>query len=95
MVRSRPRSLSGYPLAEPRYSAPGRRSWGIGEGAYLGGEGCLVDLEDARTIGLAIWRVRDDRGKSLRVVAGLAGMSKDTLQRIETGERSPTLAELA
>jgi transcriptional regulator with XRE-family HTH domain len=29
------------------------------------------------------------------VAAGLAGMSKDTLQRIETGERSPTLAELA
>ncbi|MBV9142099.1 MAG: helix-turn-helix transcriptional regulator, partial [Pseudonocardiales bacterium] len=55
----------------------------------------MVDREDAQTIGLAIWRVRDDRGKSLRVVAGLAGMSKDTLQRIETGERSPTLAELA
>ena len=54
-----------------------------------------MDLEDAQTIGLAIWRVRDARGKSLRVVAGLAGMSKDTLQRIETGERSPTLAELA
>jgi transcriptional regulator with XRE-family HTH domain len=54
----------------------------------------LVDVEDARTIGWALWRVRDDRGKSLRVVAGLAGMSKDTLQRIETGERSPTLAEL-
>ncbi|MBV9139861.1 MAG: helix-turn-helix transcriptional regulator, partial [Pseudonocardiales bacterium] len=58
-------------------------------------EWCSVDFDDARTIGLAIWRVRDDRGKSLRVVAGLAGMSKDTLQRIETGERSPTLAELA
>jgi transcriptional regulator with XRE-family HTH domain len=54
-----------------------------------------VDAEDARTIGWALWRVRDDRGKSLRVIAGLAGMSKDTLQRIETGERSPTLAELA
>jgi transcriptional regulator with XRE-family HTH domain len=54
-----------------------------------------VDVEDARTIGWAIWRVRDARGKSLRMVAGLAGMSKDTLQRIETGERSPTLAELA
>jgi DNA-binding Xre family transcriptional regulator len=53
-----------------------------------------VDVEDARTIGWALWRVRDDRGKSLRVVAGLAGMSKDTLQRIETGERSPTLSEL-
>ena len=54
-----------------------------------------MDAEEARTIGLALWRVRDDRGKSLRVIAGLAGMSKDTLQRIETGERSPTLAELA
>jgi transcriptional regulator with XRE-family HTH domain len=54
-----------------------------------------VDIEDARTIGWQLWRVRDDRGKSLRVIAGLAGMSKDTLQRIETGERSPTLAELA
>ena len=53
-----------------------------------------MDLGDARTIGLAIWRVRDARGKSLRVVAGLAGMSKDTLQRIETGGRSPTLAEI-
>jgi transcriptional regulator with XRE-family HTH domain len=54
-----------------------------------------VDIEDARTIGWRLWRVRDDRGKSLRVTAELAGMSKDTLQRIETGERSPTLAELA
>jgi transcriptional regulator with XRE-family HTH domain len=53
-----------------------------------------VDRGDGLTIGLAIWGVRDDRGKSLRVVAGLAGMSKDTLQRIETGKRSPTLAEI-
>jgi transcriptional regulator with XRE-family HTH domain len=53
-----------------------------------------VDAEEARTIGWALWRVRDARGKSLRVVAGLAGMSKDTLSRIENGERSPTLAEV-
>lgn len=53
-----------------------------------------MDRGDGLTIGLAIWGVRDDRGKSLRVVAGLAGMSKDTLQRIETGKRSPTLAEI-
>ena len=53
-----------------------------------------MDREDAQTIGLAIWRVRDDRGKSLRVVAGLAGMSKDTLNRIERGLRSPTLSEV-
>jgi transcriptional regulator with XRE-family HTH domain len=53
-----------------------------------------VDAEEARTIGWRLWRVRDDRGKSLRVIAGLAGMSKDTLNRIERGERSPTLSEI-
>ena len=53
-----------------------------------------MDGDDARTIGWRLWRVRDDRGKSLRVVAGLAGMSKDTLSRIERGERSPTLNEV-
>jgi transcriptional regulator with XRE-family HTH domain len=53
-----------------------------------------VDLEDARTIGWALWRVRDARGKSLRVVAGLAGMSKDTLNRIERGLLSPTLNQI-
>ena len=53
-----------------------------------------MDAEEARTIGWALWRVRDDRGKSLRVIAGLAGMSKDTLNRIERGERSPTLKEV-
>jgi transcriptional regulator with XRE-family HTH domain len=50
-----------------------------------------VDVGDARTIGWRLRRVRDDRGKSLRVIAGLAGMSKATLSRIERGERSPTL----
>jgi transcriptional regulator with XRE-family HTH domain len=53
-----------------------------------------VDAEEARTIGWALWRVRDARGKSLRVVAGLAGMSKDTLNRIERGELSPTLNQV-
>jgi len=53
-----------------------------------------MDAEEARTIGWALWRVRDDRGKSLRVIAGLAGMSKATLSRIERGERSPTLNEV-
>ncbi|MGH3567904.1 MAG: helix-turn-helix domain-containing protein [Pseudonocardia sp.] len=53
-----------------------------------------MDAEEARTIGGTLWRVRDGRGKSLRVVAGLAGMSKDTLNRIETGQRSPTLNEI-
>jgi transcriptional regulator with XRE-family HTH domain len=53
-----------------------------------------VDIEEARTIGWALWRVRDARGKSLRVVAGLAGMSKDTLNRIERGLLSPTLTQI-
>ncbi|MGH3887898.1 MAG: helix-turn-helix domain-containing protein [Pseudonocardiaceae bacterium] len=53
-----------------------------------------MDAEEARTIGWALWRVRDGRGKSLRVVAGLAGMSKDTLNRIERGLLSPTLNQI-
>jgi transcriptional regulator with XRE-family HTH domain len=53
-----------------------------------------VDVDDVRTIGWRLRRVRDDRDKSLRVIAGLAGMSKATLSRIERGERSPTLNEL-
>jgi transcriptional regulator with XRE-family HTH domain len=53
-----------------------------------------MDGEEARTIGFALWRVRDDRRKSLRVVAELAGMSKDTLNRIERGELSPTLNQI-
>jgi transcriptional regulator with XRE-family HTH domain len=53
-----------------------------------------MDAEQANPIGWVLWRVRDERGKSLRVIAGLAGMSKDTLNRIETGQRSPTLQEI-
>jgi transcriptional regulator with XRE-family HTH domain len=47
-----------------------------------------VDMEDARTIGARLRRIRRARGKSLRVVAGLAGMSKSHLDRIERGERA-------
>jgi hypothetical protein len=36
----------------------------------------LVAIEDARTIGARLRMIRDVRKKSLRVVAGLAGMSK-------------------
>ena len=53
-----------------------------------------MDGEEAGAIGFTLWRVRDQRGKALRPVAQLAGMSKDTLNRIETGRRSPTLAEI-
>jgi hypothetical protein len=46
-----------------------------------------MDAEEARTVGWALWRVRDARGKSLRVIAGLTGMSKVPLTRIERAYR--------
>jgi transcriptional regulator with XRE-family HTH domain len=49
-------------------------------------EWCSVDLDDARTIGQRLRRIRKGRRKSLVVVAGLAGMSKSQLDRIERGE---------
>ncbi|MGH3870433.1 MAG: helix-turn-helix domain-containing protein [Pseudonocardiaceae bacterium] len=45
-----------------------------------------MDLDDSRTIGQRLRRIRKARGKSLVVVAGLAGMSKSQLDRIERGE---------
>lgn len=54
----------------------------------------MDNAEETRTIGWTLWRVRDERRKSLRVVAGLAGMSKDTLNRIERGQLSPTINQL-
>ena len=53
-----------------------------------------VAIDTARTIGLRIRRVRKSRDKSLRVIAGLAGMSKSTLHRIEHGQRDLTLSEI-
>ncbi|MGH4026605.1 MAG: helix-turn-helix domain-containing protein [Pseudonocardiaceae bacterium] len=55
-----------------------------------------MDSEEARTIGRRVKQIRYARRKSLRVVAGLAGMSKDTLNRIERGERAlDSRAEIA
>jgi transcriptional regulator with XRE-family HTH domain len=54
-----------------------------------------MDADAARTIGWKLQRIRDSRGKSLRVIAGLAGMSASTLHRIEHGERAVTLVEIA
>jgi transcriptional regulator with XRE-family HTH domain len=45
-----------------------------------------VDVDDARTIGRRLRQIRKSRGKSLVVIAGLAGMSKSQLDRIERGE---------
>jgi len=56
-----------------------------------------MDFEDARTVGARLRRIRHVRRKSLVVVAGLAGISKSHLSRIERGEvaldsRSETVA---
>jgi transcriptional regulator with XRE-family HTH domain len=53
-----------------------------------------MDAEQARTIGWRLHRIRTARGKSLRVIAGLAGMSSSTLHRIEHGQRGVTLSEI-
>ena len=49
----------------------------------------MMDVDDeARTTGRRVRQIRHARGQSLRVVAGLAGLSKSHLSRIERGERS-------
>jgi DNA-binding XRE family transcriptional regulator len=59
-----------------------------------------MDADDTRTIGRRIRGIRGIRGirkardKSLRVIAGLAGMSRTTLNRIEHGQRDVTLSEI-
>ncbi|MGQ0777503.1 MAG: helix-turn-helix domain-containing protein [Pseudonocardiales bacterium] len=47
-----------------------------------------------RTIGWRIQRIRNAQKKSLRVIAGLAGMGRSTLHRIEHGQRDVTLSEI-
>lgn len=47
-----------------------------------------MDADEARTIGWRVRQIRYVRRKSLRVIAGLAGMSYSTLHRIERGERA-------
>jgi transcriptional regulator with XRE-family HTH domain len=44
--------------------------------------------DDAHTIGRRVRQIRHARGKSLRVVAALAGISASHLHRIETGQRA-------
>ncbi|MGH3902488.1 MAG: helix-turn-helix domain-containing protein, partial [Pseudonocardiaceae bacterium] len=57
-------------------------------------EGAAMEAEHARTIGWRLRRIREARDKSLRVIAGLAGMSSSTLHRIEHGQRAVTLTEI-
>ncbi|MGH3930431.1 MAG: helix-turn-helix domain-containing protein [Pseudonocardiaceae bacterium] len=51
-------------------------------------------VDATRTIGLRIQRIRKARDKSLRVIAGLAGMSTSTLHRVEHGQRELTISEI-
>jgi DNA-binding Xre family transcriptional regulator len=53
-----------------------------------------VDADETRMVGLRIRRIRHARDKSLRVIAGLAGISRSTLHRIEHGQRELTLSEI-
>jgi transcriptional regulator with XRE-family HTH domain len=42
--------------------------------------------DDARTVGARVRQIRNSQKKGLRVVSGLAGMSKSKLSLIERGE---------
>jgi transcriptional regulator with XRE-family HTH domain len=79
----------------PRRIAPRRRPLGTGGGPTSVNEGATMDAQEARTIGWRLRRIRKTRGKSLQVIAGLAGgMSTSTLHRIEHGQRPVTLSEI-
>lgn len=47
-----------------------------------------MDADEAITIGRRVKLIRKARGKPLRVVAELAGMSRATLEQIESGQRA-------
>ncbi len=57
-------------------------------------QAAATDADNTRTIGQRIRRIRTAQDKSLRVIAGLAGMSKSTLHRVEHGQRELTLSEI-
>ncbi len=82
VYRQAPRSLSATSSPMPRGDGPGASVRGSG------GERVLVDVGEARTIGRRLYQIRRSRGKSLRVIAGSAGMSTTQLWRIEHGERA-------
>jgi DNA-binding Xre family transcriptional regulator len=57
-------------------------------------QAAAMDTDDTRMIGQRIRRIRHARDKSLQVIAGLAGMSRSTLHRVEHGQRELTLSEI-
>ncbi|MBV9140057.1 MAG: helix-turn-helix transcriptional regulator [Pseudonocardiales bacterium] len=78
----------------PGPTTPRRSPVGMGGGPAVVSKGVVMDGEQARTVGWRVHRIRTDRGKSLRVIAGLAGMSKSTLHEIEHGQRAVSLSEI-
>lgn len=52
------------------------------------GDAAVEVGDDARTMGRRLRQIRQSRRKSLRVIAGLAGISAGHLSRIESGERA-------
>lgn len=78
----------------PGPTAPRRSPVGMGRRPAVVNEGVVMEGEQARTVGWRLHRIRTDRGKSLRVIAGLAGMSKSTLHEIEHGQRAVSLSEI-
>lgn len=72
-----------YPLAGTRpLGTPGGISGGSGEGVVT-----AMDAAQPRTTGQRLREIRHWRGKSLRVVAELAGISESYLSRLERGSR--------
>lgn len=71
--------------ARDRSPRPRRRLPPVSQGAAM---------DATRALGLRIQRIRGTRDKSLRVIAGLAGMSTSTLHRVEHGHRELTLSEI-
>ncbi len=57
-------------------------------GTQVVSPGLARDPDAVWTIGRRLRRERHARRKSLQVIAGLAGMNKNTLWRIERGERA-------
>jgi transcriptional regulator with XRE-family HTH domain len=64
-------------------------SGGGAVGGAAGGDGRIAAALDL--VGSRLRRVREQRGLTLTEAAALAGMSKSTLSRLETGLRKPSL----
>ena len=54
----------------------------------------IVVLSRGNMVKIKLWEVRTAKGLKLEAVALLTGVSKSTLNNIENGKTSPTLANL-